>query len=85
MAKKVGDGTDVHASPDELRGGEMTQVVKTHVWCANLIPDTDEKRRHVVGPERGPGFDKGGKDEGVGLKLASSLGDPGIDVCSMSG
>ncbi len=85
MAEEVGDGPDIHASPDELRGGEVTQVVQTHAWRANLIPDTDEKRRHVVGPEWGTGSDKGGEDEGVRIKLASSLGNPIIDVRSMSG
>ncbi len=84
MAEEVGDGPDIHASPDELRGGEVSQVVQAHVWCANLIPDTNEKRRHVVGSEWGPGFNKGGENKRIGGKLASSLGDPGIDVYSMS-
>ncbi len=66
-------------SSDELGGGEVPKIMEPNVWSTDLIPDTDEERRHVVGTEGSLGIDEGGEDVRIRGERCPCGGDPFVN------
>ena len=85
VAEPVGHSSDVHASSNELGGSEVPKIMEPDVWSTDLVSDSDEERRHVVGTEGRLGFDEGGEDERIRTEGRSCGGDPLVNSCPMFG